>query len=477
MTGIKAPGSSPARIVAAIHSRHGMAMVRSRWGGIPRGNAPAGKFFRTETISGVWWLIDPDGGRFLSKGVNTVRYDQDAVQNSDRIPYAEACRRKYGSEDAWRAAAAARLLSWGFNTLGSWSDMRVANAGPSPLAATPTLHLGSAFASRSSNAAPQAFPDVFDPAFERHVAQRAHDLCAPWCEDQHIIGWFSDNELRWGPDWRGDDALLTLFLNLPPQSPGRRASLELLRERYGSFADFNTVWRSSLGGWDELAASPHIAPPCPQQPTCKRDATTDAQISSSDPEHAAFLADCDLFAGRIAHRYFSTVSAAVRKADPNHLFLGCRFAYAPSSSVIDAAKPHLDILSFNNYDPDVATVIDSYAATGKPCMVTEFSFRGDDSGLPNTIGAGLRVPRQTDRARCFRSFVESGLSHPNLVGYHWFEHADQPAEGRFDGENSNYGTVTIEDVAYEELTRTMADVNARAETIHAGAAAPGWAAK
>jgi agarase len=462
-------------MIAAIHSRHGMAMARTRWGGIPRSNAPAG-FFRTENTSGIWWLIDPDGGRFLSKGVNTVCYNQDSIQNGDRIPYAEACRRKYGSEDAWRAAAAARLLSWGFNTLGSWSDMGVAKAGLLPLALTPMLDIGSTFASRSRNE-PQSFPDVFDPAFERHVTQRAHDFCAPWSKDQHIIGWFSDNELRWGPDWRGDDTLLMLFLNLPPQSPGRQASLALLKERYISFADFNTVWRLSLGGWNELAASPHIAAPYPRQPACKRNATTNAPIGASDPKHVAFLADCDFFAGRVARRYFTTVSSAVRKADPNHLFLGCRFAYVPPSSVIDAAGPDVDILSFNNYDLDIAAVVDSYASIGKPCMVTEFSFRGDDSGLPNTIGAGLRVPRQADRAKCYRSFVERGLLHPNLVGYHWFEHADQPAEGRFDGENSNYGTVTIEDVAYGELTQTMADVNARAEKIHASAAGLGWAVK
>jgi hypothetical protein len=26
-----------------------------------------------------------------------------------------------------------------------------------------------------------------------------------------------------------------------------------------------------------------------------------------------------------------------------------------------------------------------------------------------------------------------------VVGYHWFEHADQLAASRFDGENSNFG--------------------------------------
>jgi hypothetical protein len=53
-----------------------------------------------------------------------------------------------------------------------------------------------------------------------------------------------------------------------------------------------------------------------------------------------------------------------------------------------------------------------------------------------------------------------------VVGYRWFEHADQPAEGRFDGGNSNFGTVTIQDEVYEELTETMTRINAAAEQIH-----------
>ena len=45
------------------------------------------------------------------------------------LPYAEACLAKYGSLDAWRTAAAARMASLGLNTVGAWSDAAVAAAG------------------------------------------------------------------------------------------------------------------------------------------------------------------------------------------------------------------------------------------------------------------------------------------------------------------------------------------------------------
>ena len=120
--------------------------------------------------------------------------------------------------------------------------------------------------------------------------------------------------------------------------------------------------------------------------------------------------------------------------------------------MIAAAGRYLDVISFNCYDFDAGPVIDAMPVSGKPCLISEFSFRGDDAGLPNTHGAGPRVESQIERAQCFERYVTAALRKPTVVGYHWFEHADQPAEGRFDGENSNFGTVTIKDEVYAELT-------------------------
>ncbi len=399
------------------------------WGGIADGQFRPGGFFRIGRHDGIFWLIDPEGGRFLSKGVNTVRFDQDKIRDTERIPYADGCRRKYGSEDAWRAAAARRLAGWRFNSLGSWSDEAVA-AGPVPLAVATNLDLGMSFAwqhnEQNRNEPPQPFPDVFDPAFEQHVRRRAQGLCAERSGEQRLIGWFIDNELRWGPDWRGPEQLLPLFLQLSPTTPGRTAAAEWLRQRHGGRA------------------------PTPSE------------------------ADSETFAGLLADRYFALTIGAIKAADANHLILGCRFALPPPKPVVEAAARHLDVISFNCYDTDPSEKLDVYAATGKPCLIGEFSFRGEDSGLPNTNGAGPKVANQSERAASFRRYVTAALQRPGLVGYHWFEHADQPAEGRFDGENSNFGTVTIEDVVYEELTRTMTEVNAEAEAVHAGAGTAAW---
>ncbi len=447
---------------------------RTPWGGIADGRFQSSGHFRVAEHDGVFWLVDPAGGRFLSKGVNTVRFDQDRIQNSDRIPYAATCTRKYGDPQAWRPAVARRLSGWGFNTLGSWSDEAVATCGPVLLAATPNLDLGMSFAwTGDQSRGEPAFPDVFDPRFESHVGVRAHDRCGSGPGARHIIGWFIDNELRWGPDWRGNDELLTLFLNLGARAPGRAAVLTWLRRRHPVFAELNSIWRAPAQSWDAFQALERIEPPFRRKPAYERDAADEDAANRAAPARAAYMAACDDFAAVVAERYFALTTAAIRAAAPHHLVLGCRFAYVPSPAVIEAAGRHNDVISFNCYDPDADAKLDTYAAAGKPCIIGEFSFRSADSGLPNDRGAAPVVATQAERAACFRRYVAAALRNRTLVGYHWFEHADQPAEGRFDGENSNYGTVTIDDRPYEELTRAMARINAEAEDRHAagGAAA------
>ncbi|MCL2714763.1 MAG: agarase [Alphaproteobacteria bacterium] len=444
--------------------------VRTAWGGIADGRFKKSGFFHVGNQDGVSWLVDPDGGRFLSKGVNTVRFDQDEIQGTTRVPYAETCARKYGSIDTWRSKAGQRLAGFGFNTLGCWSDQAVANH--VKLAFTPNTELGLSFVKQvnAKGGARQEFPDVFDPAFESHVAATARTICATDLGNPHLLGRFIDNELRWGPDWRGQDEPLSLFLNLPPHSFGRRAAITWLAGRHGDIAAFNAVWRLHAATWETLETIERITPVHSRKPPLDRDPAAEMRADRADPARPAFFADCDDFLGVVAERYFSLTTTALKAADPDHLVLGSRFAFPPPPSVIAAAGRHLDVISLNCYVDDPSAVLSAFQDCGKPCLIGEFSFRATDSGLPNTSGAGPVVATQKERAAAFTRYATTALRHAGVVGYHWFEHADQPREGRFDGENSNFGTVTIEDDVYETLTAAMAALNRDAETIHARAA-------
>ena len=79
------------------------------------------------------------------------------------------------------------------------------------------------------------------------------------------------------------------------------------------------------------------------------------------------------------------------------------------------------------------------------------------------------VKTEKKRAARYETQVMSWMPQPWFVGAHWFQHADQPKEGRGDGENSIFGLVSIDDEPYTEFVRGVTNVHRRATTAHAEA--------
>ncbi len=400
--------------VAALVGAGAVAGERDVYGGLVSIRGKKTGFFHVERLDGRAWLITPDGNGFLSKGINHLSFNGDRGRKTGRHEYRERVEKKYGSAKAFRGAAVDRLRAWGFNTLGAWCDDDAARLHRIPY--TKILNL-------AASTTPGAWlegktADVFSEEFSAAVRKQAENLARPLASDPWLLGYFTDNELSFGPDWRLKTTLLERMLAFPEGAPGRKEAEKALAAHAG----------------DSSAAAPE-------------------------------------FAGAYARRYFESCRDALRAADPNHMNLGCRFAGPPAKEVAAAAAGIVDVFSVNIYShlPDLAVIERLAAAAGAPVLVGEFAFRGRDSGLPNSRGAGPVVETQADRASAFARFVERLLSSPHAVGYHWFEHQDEPAEGRFDGEDSNYGLVDIEDRPYAILVERMADVNARAEAVAKGA--------
>ena len=274
--------------------------------------------------------------------------------------------------------------------------------------------------------------------------------------------------MRWASDWRGPDELLTSFLKLQRTAPGRAAALDWLRARYRDFQKFNAIWHTPAQSWETLDTLKRIEPPYKRLPVYQRDANHEQEANRADAARAEFRQlRCVCRAGRAALFRSNLCGHKSSRSKPSHP--GKPICLRPATGRYQAAATYCDVISINCYDLDPGRTVDAYKGTQKPCLIGEFSFRGSDLGLPNTNGAGPLVRTQAERAAAYRCYAAAALSRPAIVGVHWFEHADQPAEGRFDGENSNFGIVTINDEVYEELTQTMKSVNAEAEAIHMSA--------
>ncbi len=441
------------------------------------GNNTSG-FFRTQLINNRWLFVDPDNHPFFSLGTDHVTFSGDYAPALGYAAYTNNLMSLFPSpfsqyaQQQWAQEVINRYKELGFNTLGAWSD----NGLTTFQDAIPyTVILG--FASSveggfGSNNCPSAssgfssnFPDVYDPRFQKDAFAYARQAIPPGSiDDPWLIGYFIDNELSWfgGAQliYNPNYTLTDDFIALPPAYAGKQYWVNtFLRQKLGYSLDtLNQLYGTAFTSWTALLDITKL-PNNLQYPQIRTDKN-------------AFLYD-------IASTYFSVTNAAIKSVDPNHLNLCARFAsYAPDQ-VVQAASHYCDVISVNDYfalsNPESdgllgnpvtrwynmlkSSTIDN--PDGRPFLQSEFSIRGDDAGLPDTRGAGLTVKVQSDRVQYYRDDISqllgikvNGISF--LAGFHWFEWVDEPATGRFDGENSNYGVVNIKDEPYTAMFDGMA---------------------
>jgi hypothetical protein len=190
------------------------------YGGFKGTEAKATGFFRVEKIAGKWWIIDPDGHYFWSAGVDCVTPASSTPPQGREKLFAALppsrpssggragasfhtwnMIRRYGDDwaPAWVDLAIRRMFAWGFNTVGNWSDVRVANARRVPY----TMTLGV-----RANSGPMGVADVYDPGFEQ-AAERAAVQAESRKDDPYLLGYFLGNELPWpGRESVAADAIL-----------------------------------------------------------------------------------------------------------------------------------------------------------------------------------------------------------------------------------------------------------------------------
>ncbi len=372
----------------------------------------------------------------ISAGVDHVSYRGDGVWQGSGLPYLKAVRARYGGYAAWKQATLQRLRQWGFNTIGAWSDPQLETAPTLPY----TLVLDIAARAGASWRKGQE-ADFFSPAFAAAARRIARQICHAHRNDPNLIGYFSDNELRWGADWRGKQSLLDMYLALPAGAPGRQAAIAFLRREYfGRIAALDHAWEIKATSFDRI---------------------------QTIGKTSAYRADARQFLRLAAGRYFKVCAQAIHAADPNHLYLGARIAWPWYPAVLEAAH-WADVVTINIYARDPRPVAARAARlSGRPVMVTEFSFRARNAVTPNLKGAGPKVANQAARAAAYAKYVERLESLHAAVGFHWFEWCDEPRQGRaLDGEDSNYGLVRINDRAYKTFVQAVSAANRKAAAEH-----------
>jgi hypothetical protein len=374
-------------------------------------------FFRTEKINNRWWIIDPMGYQNIQRVVNGVRQNS-STRNK------EALIKTFNTPENWIKKTMQDLRGFSFNGIGSWSDTELIvsenNNSENKFSYTEIINFMSSYGKKrggtyqlpGNTGYPNQCIFVFDPQFKPFCEKRASEVLANK-NDTNLIGYFSDNEMPLGTK------------NL---------------EGYLTLENVNDPGRVYAEKWLKLKG------------------ITAQQITDKEREE---------FAGVVAEEYYSIVSAALKKADPNHMYLGSRLHGSPKTieSIIRAAGRYCDIVSINYYGawtPKEELMADWDKWSNKPFMITEFYTKGMDSGLANTTGAGYTVRTQLDRGFAYQHFCMGLLKSPNCVGWHWFKYQDNdPTAKGVDPSNvdSNKGVVDNDYNYYMPLINKMQQLN------------------
>ena len=464
----------------AVLRAHPTLPDRDAYGGWASGpQLEATGYFRTMRQDGKWWLVTPTGHLFFSLGFNSVNTSEGGtvVEGRERmfewLPaagdplakhygtsgggspvglaikfaqgrtfqfYTANLERKYGADwfEKWTSITLRRLPAWGFNTIGNWSDPRLYEAKRVPY--TATLNVEGKFATVASGTDYwKRMSDPYDPAFAEAADSAARKAAEKWGRDPWCIGYFVDNELSWG-SMRDDKTRYGLALgalSLDAASPAKRAFIEQLRKQYPSIQQLNAAWGTQFADWSALLEKP---------------------FQPAGDFRSAMLEQLGAFVKAFAGQYFRTVREALKKYDPNHLYLGTRFAGYTRESVEGCAE-FCDVLSFNIYRPRVEAAQWSFLSElGKPAIVGEFHMGALDRGM---FHPGLvKTHDQEKRAEMFTDYVRSVMDNPAFVGCHYFKYADEPLTGRpGDGENYSIGFTTVVDGLYPEMVQAAKTVS------------------
>lgn len=389
-----------------------------RYGGLAARKAEAKGFFYCKKDGERWWLVDPDGGYFFHAAIVALSPGgSKAIRDHFQV--------RFGSKEKWAEETAVLLKDSGFNGAGAWSDVEALRGAKNRMAYTIIKGFAVGFAKSKGLNRPgvghsgflnDSIP-IFNEDFPAFCAQHAKEL-EPTKNDPWLLGIFSDNELL-TPD-------LSKYLGLDPMEPAQKPNYEAAR--------------------NFLAKKTGKKDPGPADVT--------ASLKSE-------------FMGVVFGRYFEVVSKAIKAVDPNHLFIGSRFHSSEKGNphVWRETGKYLDAVSVNLYGewtPDQERIRDWNAWSGKPVLITEWYTKADDSGFPNTTGAGWIVKTQKDRGRFYQNFALSLLESKGVVGWHWFKYMDNDTNdlnAEPSNRDSNKGIVQVNFDPYLECMAFMKELN------------------
>lgn len=392
---------------------------RDRFGGWKGRAFKATGYFRTEKDE-RWWLVTPDGNAFLSFGINHVEPDL-FRQTYNR----EAWQQRLGVADLNDSAKfTPALRSWfletcreyGFNTVGVHNALATLN---SPAPAVPYLQpIVFLDIPHWRPVVPDTnFHDVFAPEFAARCDRLAREIAAPLQDDPFLLGYamtdcplFTEEDCRERPDTIGGAPRAARIgfprrlRNLGPDAPGKQAYVRTVRTLYRDrIEDFNATYGTVFRSFDALAAAVDWRP------------RTELSNSHETRDNVAFL-------HAVVDQYYRTAKEAIRRHDPNHLFVGDKLNGSTDAmdTVLPVTSRYTDVVlyqMYGRYDVQQPGLDRWSKLAGQPLINGDAAFTMVTDIMPRPYGPV--ADNLAQRAQWTDEFFRRAFARPDFVGWHY----------------------------------------------------------
>ena len=355
-------------------------------------------FFYVKKIDGRWWMIDPNGYAGINMGVTSLGSSN--IQNDyDRLKSLG-----YNGIGNFISSESQTKTNYNLQNYNTFSYTRALNFYLNYKNVRKTYYSNTP----STVDGNLNYVLVFDPKFTTYCDDQAKANALPYVNERDLLGYFTDNEINFN-----QDQLQLLVRDLPAGDPSRDSAL---------------VFATSRG----LTAT-----------DCINYGSNVTEQMKQD------------FAVQMANHYYSVISAAIRKYDPNHLIIGSRLNGRPRAiqGVVNASEKYMDVTSVNFYDKFTPNeqIASTQWTNDKPCIVTEFYIKDVNIFSATQSGAGWYVNNQASRGNFYQNTCIELLKNKCYIGWQYFKYQDDS--------DANKGIINGSGVEYTDMTAFMNELN------------------
>ncbi|MDJ0729568.1 MAG: hypothetical protein QNJ33_06195 [Crocosphaera sp.] len=371
-------------------------------------------FFRVgQSINGKWWFIDPQGKAFYHRGCTGLNAGGMGGRRANLPPVPKTTVKTWVNY----------LKEWGFNAMGSWTTSEFFDQDMAFTEIIETYYEEPWLVTK--------FPDVWNPQWAENVDKKCQKLCSPLKNNRMLLGYFLDNErgfmkmiktnetiianaptyLRRGSK-QSDElelpaepklnpkgiGLLQFCLSQKQDVPAAKKAWQFVLSRYISLEKLGQAWQINIPSKETI-----------------RELSLREEILISDN----YLQDNDQFVKQWVEQYYRICTEKIRKYDPNHLILGCRWGGMKNQVVLDVEKDWTDVVSRNNYRANFYELFDElYQQVERPILNGEISTWSDHYTLfRNPIEPPGGYEPETRQKIKANEAMNRIFSHPGVLGY------------------------------------------------------------